>query len=69
MLLVKVCVAFVFHLRWVLLGVDIGVVVRGDVGSCLMEVLVLMFMSSFFALTDRALSRSQWCKDEQFSLL
>ena len=33
MLLLKVCDAFVFHLHWLLPGVDVVVVVvRGDVG-------------------------------------
>ena len=32
MLVIKVGVAFVFHLHWVLLGVDVGVAVRGAVG-------------------------------------
>ena len=31
MWLIKVCVAVVFHLHWVFLGVDVDVVVRGDV--------------------------------------
>ena len=32
MLLMKVCVSIFFHLDWVLPGVDVGFVVRRDVG-------------------------------------
>ena len=50
MRLIKFCVALVFHLHWVFLGVDGGVVVRGDVGSCLMEVIVLVLVCIFILL-------------------
>ena len=32
---------FVFHLSWVLLGVDVDYVVRGNVACCFIEILVI----------------------------